>query len=199
MADKKERNTENIYKIMWGICRQLEILQSTDRYDVDAFLYSLSYQVKQLNYFYKDLIDKQDSKDANKTYYNLSPNPSEHQLIYVNLCRGFPKELYDGHWCYLLKNCGTKLLVIPTTSIKDSSSMSEAKYYFDISEEGGGKSRLRFDEIRMVDKMRVAVKDKPYRNVTTDRKIIEERFMNFLDFTVDNDTTEWYTITRNSP
>lgn len=55
MADKKERNQANIYKIMWGICRQMETLQSTDRYDVDALLYSLSYQIKQLNYFYKNL------------------------------------------------------------------------------------------------------------------------------------------------
>lgn len=184
MSDKKKRNQENIYKSMWGICRQMEILQETNRYDVDMLLYSLSYQMKQLNYFYKDLIDKQDSKDANMTYYNLSPNPSEHQLVYVNLCRGFPKELYDGHWCYLLKHCGTKLLVIPTTSIKESSSIDEQDYYFDIEETDNCQSRLRFDEIRMIDKMRVVTKDKPYRDVKTDRKVIEEKFMNFLKLSI---------------
>ena len=140
--------------------------------------------MKQLNYFYKDLIDKQDSKDANMTYYNLSPNPSEHQLVYVNLCRGFPKELYDGHWCYLLKYCGTKLLVIPTTSIKESSSTDEQDYYFDIEETDNCQSRLRFDEIRMIDKMRVVTKDKPYRDVKTERKVIEEKFMNFLKLSI---------------
>ena len=184
MSDKKRRNQENIYKSMWGICRQMETLQETNRYDVDMLLYSLSYQMKQLNYFYKDLIDKQDSKDANMTYYNLSPNPSEHQLVYVNLCRGFPKELYDGHWCYLLKHCGTKLLVIPTTSIKESSSTDEQDYYFDIEETDNCQSRLRFDEIRMIDKMRVVTKDKPYRDVKTDRKVIEEKFMNFLKLSI---------------
>lgn len=184
MSDKKKRNQENIYKSMWGICRQMETLQETDRYDVDMLLYGLSFQMKELNYFYKDLIDKQDSKDANKTYYNLSPNPSEHQLIYVNLCRGFPKELYDGHWCYLLKNCGTKLLVIPTTSIKEFSSTDEQDYYFDIEEMDNRQSRLRFDEIRMIDKMRVVAKNKPYRDVKTDRKIIEEQFMNFLKLSI---------------
>lgn len=183
MADKKDKNQENIYEIMWGICRQMKVLQSTNRYDVDALLYSLSYQMKQLNYFYKDLIDKQGQNDANKTYYNLSPNPSEHQLIYVNLCRGFPKELYDGHWCYVLKHCGTKLLVIPTTSLKELSSTEDKSYYFDIEEADGCKSRLRFDEIRMVDKMRVTTKDKPYRNVVTERKKIEEQFMKFLNLT----------------
>ena len=184
MADKKERNQANIYKIMWGICRQMEILQSTDRYDVDALLYSLSYQMKQLNYFYKDLIDKQGSNDANKTYYNLRPAPSEHQLIYVSLCRGFPKELYDGHWCYLLKNCGTKFLVIPVTSIKETSSTENQSYYYDIVEEDDSIARLRFDEMRTVDKMRVITKDKSYRNVKTERAIIENKLMNYLNLSI---------------
>lgn len=184
MSDKKQRNQDNIYKSMWNISRQMETLKETDKYDVDMLLRSLSYQVKQLNYFYKDLINKQGSNDANKTYYNLSPNPNEHQLIYVNLCRGFPKELFDGHWCYLLKNCGTKFLVIPTTSIKEMSSTDEQDYYFDIEESDDCKSRLRFDEIRMIDKMRIVTKDKPYRDVITDRKLIEEKFMNFLKLSI---------------
>lgn len=184
MADKKERNQANIYKIMWGICRQMEILQSTDRYDVDALLYSLSYQMKQLNYFYKDLIDKQGSNDANKTYYNLRPAPSEHQLVYVSLCRGFPKELYDGDWCYLLKNCGTKFLVIPVTSIKETSPTENQSYYYDIVEEDDFIARLRFDEMRTVDKMRVITKDKPYRNVKTERAIIENKLMNYLNLSI---------------
>lgn len=184
MADKKEKNKENIYKVMWGICRQMEDLQSTERYDVDALLYSLSYQLKQLNFFYKDLIDREGTKDANKTYYNLSPNPTEHQIIYVSLCRGFPKELYDGHWCYVLKHSGTKLLVIPITSIKDCSSPEEKSYYFDIQEEGNVEVRLRFDEMRTVDKMRVVTKDKPYRQVVTPREMIESKLMEYLKLSI---------------
>lgn len=190
MADKKDRNTENIYKIMWGISRQMEELQSTNRYDVDALLYSLSYQIKQLKFFYKDLIDKQGSEDANNTYYNLRPTPLEHQLLYVSLCRGFPKELYDGHWCYLLKDCGTKFLVIPTTSLKETSSTSEEAYYFDIEEIDGSISRLRFDEIRMIDKMRVITKDKPYRDIKTNRKTIEQKFLDFLNLSIFNVDTQ---------
>lgn len=177
---------------MWNISRQMEELRATNRYDVDALLYSLSYQVKQLNYFYKDLIDKQGTGDANKTYYNLRPNPTEHQLIYVSLCRGFPKELYDGHWCYLLKNCGTKFLVIPTTSIKEMSSVEEETFYYDIEEKDGNVSRLRFDELRMIDKMRVITKDKMYRDVKTEREVIEQKFLNFLNFSnIAIDTDEY--------
>ena len=183
--DKPNKNKENIYKLMWQIAQKMEKLKATNRYDVDALLYSLSYQLDQLNYFYKDLIDKQGNNNANNTYYNLKTNPKEHQLIYVNLCRGFPKELYDGHWCYVFKHSGTKLLVIPTTSFKDVTSSEDRDYYFDIEESDGTKSRLRFDEMRMIDKMRVDYRDKPYRNVKTDRKLIEEKFLRFLNLTLD--------------
>ena len=38
-------------------------------------------------------------------------------MAYFNIGRGFPKELMDGHWCYILKDLGYKALVIPSTSI----------------------------------------------------------------------------------
>lgn len=120
----------------------------------------------------------------------MRPTPLEHQLLYVSLCRGFPKELYDGHWCYLLKDCGTKFLVIPTTSLKETSSTSEEAYYFDIEEIDGSISRLRFDEIRMIDKMRVITKDKPYRDIKTNRKTIEQKFLDFLNLSIFNVDTQ---------
>lgn len=36
----------------------------------------------------------------------------------------------------------------------------------------------------MIDKMRVVTKDKPYRDVKTYRKVIEEKFMNFLKLSI---------------
>lgn len=105
-------------------------------------------------------------------------------FIYLQFLFGFP-ELFDGHWCYLLKDCGIKFLIIPTTSLKETSSTENEIYYYDIEESGGTKFRLRFDEIRMVDKLRIITKEKPYRNVATERKIIEQKFLDFLSFTVD--------------
>lgn len=100
------------------------------------------------------------------------------KIKYVSLCRGFPKELYDGHWCYLLKNCSTKFLVIPVTSLKETSSTDEHSYYFDITEEDNSVVRLRVDEMRTIDKMRVITTDKPYRNIKTDRQVIEKNLWN---------------------
>lgn len=70
-------------------------------------------------------------------------------------------------------------------TIEELQSTENEIYYYDIEESGGTKSRLRFDEIRMVDKMRIITKEKPYRNVATERKIIEQKFLDFLSFKVD--------------
>jgi len=182
MADKKEKNIENIYKEMWKISLKMDDLKLTNLFDVDQMLSALNHQLDQLNYFYCNLVQKQDNKDPNKTYYNLKTTPKKHQLIYVSLGRGYPKELFDGHWCYVVKDCGTKLLIIPTTSLKENSSTEEQDYYFDIKETAGNICRLRIDEIRVIDKMRV-VQYKGYRDISTDRNEVEERIMNFLKFT----------------
>jgi len=176
---KKEKNLKNIYKEMWILSEKIEKLSLTGRYDVDMLLSSLHTQLDQLNYFYDYLVSSSPDKDPNKTFYSLKTNPKEHQLIYVVLGRGYPKELFDAHWCYLLKYCGTKLLVIPTTSIKTTSSSEEKKYYSDIYEESGNICRLRFDEMRTIDKMRV-ITYKPFKDIKTDRSEIEESLKIFL-------------------
>jgi len=166
---------------MWSLSSKVESLANTGRYDVDELLNALHLQLDQLNFFYDILVSKEPEQDPNKTYYSLYPNPKEHQLIYVALGRGYPKELFDVHWCYVLRHCGTKLLVIPTTSLKPSSSIIKKDYFFDILEDSGNTCRLRFNEIRVIDKMRV-VKHKKYKEVITDRNEIESALGKYLNF-----------------
>ena len=64
-------------------------------------------------------------------------------MVYTQIGRGYSKELFDPHWCYVLKHCGTKLIVIPVTSIKPDSSTPVAPYEYDIEEEGGIKGRMQ--------------------------------------------------------
>ena len=70
------------------------------------------------------------------------------------------------------------------TSIKETSSSEEQSYYFDITEEDNSVVRLRFDEMRTIDKMRVITKDKPYRNIKTGRTDIEQKLMDYLNLTI---------------
>ena len=99
----------------------------------------------------------------------------EHKLIYINLGRGFPKELMDGHWCYVLKDYGCKLLVIPSTSIKNDSKFNSEYdmdiFSEDVEKEEVIKSRLCITDMRTIDIQRID-KRKKYKKVITKRKEI---------------------------
>lgn len=86
--------------------------------------------------------------------YNLPPSerPREGQIAYINLRRGYPKETFDDHWCYILKDYGTKYLIIPTTSIKVDSGECNPLYEMDIIDKTlVGRSRLHFTKISRPD------------------------------------------------
>ena len=106
--------------------------------------------------------------------------PKIHQLAYVNIGRGFPKELMDGHWCYILKDMGSKMLVIPTVSIKDSS--INEKYELDIDiviNNKPKKSRLQLSDIRSIDIQRI-YGNKGYIEVTTSFEKIHNVIKDFI-------------------
>ena len=160
----------NVHRTLWKIANDLESMNINKNYDVEIFINHLEFQVKQLKFFYDTLVPKQGGNPS-KTYYSLKTIPKEHQIIYVNLTRGFPKELYDPHYCYVLKNCGTKLIVIPTTSIKPDSKECKQGFELDIIVKDGENCRLNLDDIRTIDFMRIDER-KIYQNVETDRQTI---------------------------
>ncbi len=187
MAAKKLKNQLNIYKEFWSLANQANDLAQTGNYDVDMLISAWKHQLTASNFFYGTLVGKEPTHDANKTYYALKTEPKEHQLIYTQIGRGYSKELFDPHWCYILKHCGTKFIVIPVTSIKPDSSTPVVPYEYDIEENGGIKARMHLDDIRCVDKMRV-IESKGYISVVTKREDIEaavEKFFGFSPKTVD--------------
>lgn len=79
----------------------------------------------------------------------------EGDMVYVQLDVGFPHEMCFGHWCYVVRDLRDKILVIPSTSVKDG---CPCKYEMDINVTLDGrkmKSRLNFSETRVIDKMRI--------------------------------------------
>ena len=176
----KQKNQLNIYKEFWKLAHVADDIAKTGRYDVDMLISAWEHLLNQTLYFYKNLVNKTGNPDV--TYYALKNEPAEHQLVYCQLGRGYSKELYDPHWCYLYKHCGAKLFIIPVTSIKPTTSPNHHKYEFDIEENDGKMARMHFDDIRCIDKMRVA-KDY-YIDVKTTRTDIEKAMANFLCFSL---------------
>lgn len=153
------------------IGKSLEELDKSGIYDVEKLCCSLLHQTKELEYFYCHLV-----KDGNcdETYYQVKKRPTIHQLAYFNIGRGFPKELMDGHWCYILKDLGYKILIVPCTSIKKDSSKANPYYEYDIMIRDCDyftSCRIQFSDIRSVDIQRIDLR-KPFYDVVTPKEDI---------------------------
>lgn len=154
--------------------KALNELEKTGMYDAEKFTYSLLHQTKQLEYFYCHLV-RDGNGNCDDTYYYVRKKPRVHCLAYFNIGRGFPKELMDGHWCYVLKDLGYKVLVIPCTSIKEDSSEVNPDFEMDIEIKMRRKithCRIQLSDIRAIDMQRIDLR-KPFIKVLTKKEQID--------------------------
>ena len=150
-----------------------DTIMSLKKYDKEGFVTQLKYLVGQLSFFYNRLVPAQGG-DPSRTYYKVKNRAKAGQIAYFNLTRGFPKETYDGHYCYIVRDCGVKFIVIPTTSVKAGSAEYNNDFEFDIKLndfQNELTTRLHVDEIRTVDLQRMNERKKIY-DVLTDRETI---------------------------
>jgi len=83
----------------------------------------------------------------------------------------------DGHWCYILKDLGYKMLVIPSTSVKKDSKECHPHFEMDIDVLMDGHlcvSRIQLSDIRSIDVQRLDVR-KSFCEVKTSR----DKIVNF--------------------
>ena len=171
VKDNRRIKNMSIHDNLAEISKSLENLEETGIYDVEKYSCSLKHFTNQLEYFYCHLV-KDGGRDIDSTYYHLPCRPKIHQLAYFNIGRGFPKELMDGHWCYVLKDLGYKMLIIPCTSLKGTSCNPEFEFDIDVMmSKTKTKSRLQLSEIRCVDMQRLDLR-KPFCEVLSNRQEI---------------------------
>lgn len=156
------------------INKSLRKLEESGIYDVEKYSYALLHQTNQLEYFYCHLVK---DGDSNQTYYHVQRRPKLHDLAYFNIGRGFPKELMDGHWCYVLKDLGYKMLVVPCTSIKEDSTPANPLFEMDIKIKTDlhtiTSCRIQLSDIRSIDMQRLDLR-KPFYEVLTPQEEIQE-------------------------
>lgn len=161
------------------LCLLAQALDSTGYYNIFTLIEGLRHMLVQNNFFYGTLVDLASSDDPSRVYYNLKVTPVPHQLVYVQLGAGYPKEIRSPHWCYVVTVNGQKLMVIPVTSIKYDSGDPHSPYEMDIIEQDGVRGRLHFDDMRSIDKMRV-IEKKHYREVLNSREDIMDALDRYL-------------------
>ena len=153
------------------------ILQNIKNYDAEQFSIQLLHWVRELNYFYSKLVPQQ-SNDPSQTFYHINPpsnRPNEGQVGYFNLRRGYPKELYDGHWCYILRDFKTKYLIVPLTSVKKNTMKDKYEVEIVIANfENDLSSRLQVTDLRFIDAQRINEREAVYDTETPREKIVEE-------------------------
>ncbi len=158
-----------------GIVQAMENLEKTELYDVEKYTYSLLHQTIQLEFFYCHLV-KDKEKECDETFYYVDKRPREHQLAYFNIGRGFPKELMDGHWCYVLKDLGYKMIIIPCTSLKGDEDECNPDFEKDIDVKMYRRkthSRLQLSDIRSVDVQRIDLRKRFCRVITRREEILD--------------------------
>lgn len=173
MKEDLEGNIEEMKKY-------LKKLDESGLYDAEKYSRSLLHQTSQLSYFYCSLVKDGSLSD---TYYHVHKRPKEHQMAYFNIGRGFPKELMDGHWCYVVKDLGYKMLIIPCTSIKKESSPVNPHFEKDLTvlDEHGmiTHSRMQLTDLRTVDIQRLDCRE-PFYNVCDDQEEIRKFIIEHL-------------------
>jgi hypothetical protein len=170
-----------------------QMLSTIRNYDANGFANQLKYWVKELHFFYNRIVPNQ-TNNPSTSFYEIPPaqRPKEGQVAYFNLRRGYPKELYDGHYCYVLKDFGSKYVIIPTTSVKSESSILNPNFEFDIKIkdfENDLTSRMQISDIRSVDIQRLNGKRNIY-DVETDREEIVKNVNRILSLTIDKTISE---------
>lgn len=157
-------------------------MENVANYDLTTLVRSYNHQIANLYYFYQVICKNKKQPDE---IIIRHPIYKEHTLVYVNLGRGFPKELMDGHWCYILKIIGkAKALIIPTTSPKSEIETTNP-FQCDIESicletKRTIISRLKFSDMRTIDLQRI-YSSKGVFVVKTDREYILEYCRKLVD------------------
>jgi hypothetical protein len=134
------------------------LIKGLKNYDVNGLVKELKGWIEDLNYFYNVLVHVGD--DPSKVNYHIasSKKPLVGEVALFKLRRGYPKELYNTHWCYVLKDTGNSFIVIPTTSVKKGSNHCDGRFEMDIKLVGfinDSITRMQITQIRSVDYARV--------------------------------------------
>lgn len=101
-------------------------------------------------------------------------------MVYVQLEVNYPNELWYGHWCYVLKDAGSKMLVAPCTSIKKKENDRYTLIIDTVVDSEITQSRMILTEIRFIDKQRIDQR-KPVGKVLTPKSVIRKRIFEFLE------------------
>lgn len=149
-------------------------------FDLTSFSYNFERMVNNIYFFNNSLCANcQNESDVSNVQYNLpaKERPKKGQVAFFYIENSYPKEIFNSHWCLVLKDFGSLMLVVPMTSVKSNSSEVYEPTEIDIKIkdfENDGTSRLHVDQIFSADIMRID-KSKPIYDLDDDFEVVKNK------------------------
>ena len=148
--------------------------------DLASFSYNFERMVNNIYFFNNSLCANcQNESDVSNVQYKLplKERPKEGQVAFFYIENSYPKEIFNSHWCLILKDFGSLMLVVPMTSVKSDSSEIYESTEIDVKIkdfENDGISRLHVDQIFSADIMRID-KSKPIYDLDNDFEVVKNK------------------------
>ena len=135
-------------------------------FDIVSFVFNYKRMVNSLYHFHNTIAKT--PIQLSKIKYNLKgmKRPVEGDVCYFYIENSYPKEIFNSHWCLILKDFGNTMLVVPMVSIKkDSADVDKScEMIVKIKDfEEDGCSKLKIHQIFSADIMRINPEKKVYR------------------------------------
>lgn len=153
--------------------------------DLTSFSYNFERMVNNIYFFNNSLCANcQNESDVSNVQYKipLKERPKEGQVAFFYIENSYPKEIFNSHWCLILKDFGSLMLVVPMTSVKSNSSEVYEPTEIDIKIkdfENNGTSRLHVDQIFSADIMRID-KSKPIYDLDDDFEVVKNKIFEII-------------------
>lgn len=165
--------------------KQINKIMKLKNFDTISFYYNFKRLVYNLDKFHNNIGSNAKNKhELSEIKYDIKgKTPKEGQVAYFFIENSYPKEIFNSHWCLVLKDLGNILVVIPLTSIKPNSKKVDPNRETIIkikNFEEKGCSKLKINQIFSADLMRFDGSRKIY-DLQTDFKYVKDKIKNILN------------------
>lgn len=138
-------------------------------FDIESFVYNYKRMVNSIYHFHNTIgKHAKTPSQLSKIKYNLKgmKKPIEGDVCYFYIENSYPKEIFNSHWCLILKDFGNTMLVVPMVSIKAESAPLDrsCEIIVKIKDfEENGCSKLKIHQMFSADIMRINPAKSTYR------------------------------------
>lgn len=144
-------------------------IMSIKNFDIESFVWNYKRMVNSIYHFHNVIGKTASSKvQLSQIKYTLKgmKRPIEGNICYFYIENSYPKEIFNSHWCLILKDFGNTMLIVPMVSIKNDSAPVDksCEMIVKINKfEEDGCSKLKIHQMFCADIMRINPKKQVYK------------------------------------